>query len=156
LSDRNGVFVLPSESLRSLDNLVVSRSGFVFREALLQELSITAKGHTIDLSRRGDEWGTTTVLSSEQAGLIVEAALNLRPEVAIHTGRALPSEGLNAPVCTLTFGEGLDAGTRRHTTVEVGASDVWRGSSVHYARSSATNATFVIERGQLNRLLDLL
>lgn len=156
LGDREGVFVLPTESVRALDKLVVSRSGFAFGEANLYELEIHTRDRKLLITRRGDDWTSDALMDPEQASLIVEAALDLRPEVAVHTGPEKPSEGFGEPVCTLRFGMGRDPRERRDTTIKLGASDVWRGTSVHYARSSATGATFVVERGRLRRLLDLL
>jgi hypothetical protein len=47
-------------------------------------------------------------------------------------------------------------GQQHSIVIRVGSADVWRGNAIHYARIDGTDATFVINRGKVNALLDAL
>jgi len=84
--------------------------------------------------------------------VLLEALDNLRPDAAIHTGPALPAEGLAKPSLVLK----LTPKSGALQTVTFGAGDSFRESSVFYLRVSGFDATYVMAQSKVRALSDAL
>jgi len=154
LQDDGPVFIL-SRSVRDTCQLsLLNRALFASSSDAFNGITLEARGRTLHLVRQGERFNATPVGSFPQdrvAGLL-EALGDLRPEAALHTGAALPSEGFSAPTLTLRLSPKLGG----PQTVSFGAGDAWRSTSVFYMRVSGVDASFVIAQSKVRALSDAL
>ena len=154
LEDDGPVFVL-ARSVRDICQLsLINRAVFSTSSDALNGITLEAHGRSLQLTRQGERFTITPAGSFPQDRLpeILEALANLRPEAALHSGPALPSEGFSAPSLTLQLLPRLGAAQ----TVSFGAGDSWRSTSVFYVRVSSVDATFVMAQSKVRALRDAL
>ena len=154
--DANGpVFVLPRSVEETCDTLLLNRAVYPNAAEALKGFSLEAKDkHPLQLERRGERFWPVPAGSfpEDQIRGLLEGIDNLRPEAAVHTGPALPAEGMSSPTLTLRLLPTLGA----PLTLTFGAGDSWRSTSVFYLRVSGVNATFVIAQAKVRALSDAL
>ncbi len=160
MKNDQGVFVLPRSVVETLRTLLFSRSGFVVRPGSASRIVLSTQHDKVELSRRGNKYvqsGGSVQLSTANIQQITDALSTLRAEAAVHVGPARPSEGLDKPALTVRVElAAADGGAPVVTTWHIGNGDSWRDMSIHYARIDGVNATFVIARSKIKRLLDAL
>jgi len=154
LEDDGPVFVL-SRSVRDTCQLsLLNRTVFPTSSDAFNSVTVEAHGRSLHLVRQGERLVVTPLGSFPQDRVpeLLEALANLRPEAALHSGRALPSEGFSAPSLTLRLTPRQGASQ----TVSFGAGDSWRSTSVFYVRVSDVDATFVMAQSKVRALRDAL
>ncbi|HYP76295.1 MAG TPA: DUF4340 domain-containing protein [Polyangiaceae bacterium] len=154
LEDDGPVFVL-ARSVRDTCQLPpLNRSVFPTSSQAFNAITLEAHGRSVQLTRQGERFLVTKAGSfpQDRVSELLEALGDLRAEVALHTGPALPHEGFSAPSLTLRL-------VPRHGPVQLvsfGAGDSWRSTSVFYMRVSDVDATFVIAQSKVRALSDAL
>jgi hypothetical protein len=144
-------FVLARDAVDELSTWVLGRQGFRVPSTDLTRAVLTSAGAELEIMRRGDSFvarGSHDPDPSELSALLDEIGA-IRPEAAVHVGPARPTEGFERPVLEVELfrGDGV-------VRWKVGAVDVWRGNAVHYARVEGIDATYVIGRAPVQRLLE--
>jgi hypothetical protein len=132
------VFLLANADERTFATWALDRSA----------LALDPKGARAIRVRRGTETWTAHApfQPNDERQRAVENVLDeLRAEAAVHTGPARPEEGFVRPLLEIWVDE-------RH--VAIGAGDAWRGVNVYYARKDGVDATFVVARGKVKRLVE--
>jgi hypothetical protein len=154
LGDNGPVFVLPRSVKDTCDTLLISRALFPTSSDAFNAIMLEAHGRTLNLVRRGEQLTAVPAGAFPQDKVpdLLEALNNLSPDAAIHTGPALPAEGLAKPSLTLR----LTPKNGATQTVTFGAGDSWRGTSVFYLRVSGFDATFVMAQSKVRALSDAL
>ncbi len=154
-SGQPGVFLVERAVVERLETLLVDRSALMADENSLARVVLTHAGKRLVFERRGDELlpAPGTNLEPSVATEALEALGALRAEAALHTGKALPSEGFVEPALDARVEPVAAGGKVRH--FRVGAPEVFRGLSVRYARADDIDATFVVLESKLRPLLDL-
>ncbi|HEY0466808.1 MAG TPA: DUF4340 domain-containing protein [Polyangiaceae bacterium] len=154
LEDDGPVFIL-ARSVRDTCQLsLLNRTVFPTSSDAFSSISLEAHGRSLSLVRQGERLLVTPAGSFPQDRVpeLLEALANLRPEAALHSGRALPGEGFSAPSLTLR----LTPRQGPTQTVSFGAGDSWRSTSVFYVRVSDVDATFVMAQSKVRALRDAL
>lgn len=154
LEDDGPVFIL-SRSVRDTCQLsLLNRTVFPTSSDAFNSIALSAHGRSLLLVREGERLLVTPRGSFPQDRVpeLLEALANLRPEAALHSGRALPDEGFAAPSLTLR----LTPRQGPAQTVSFGAGDSWRSTSVFYVRVSNVDATFVMSQSKVRALRDAL
>lgn len=155
-----GVFIAPRSALRAATTWLIARSGFSAEREAIVELSIQVKDRGAVVLRRiaGELTLQKGSRNFDPARLdeLLDAIEALRPEAAVHIGRAARGEGLRRPLLSVTIKrrspENVGMPPIRFS---VGARDSYRDASIYYARLANVNATFALPRDQVQRLLDL-
>ncbi len=160
LGSDQGVFVMPRPVVDTIETLLFDRSRFVVHPGDATRIVLSGPHSEVELARRGKEYvqtGGKTQLSPAAIQQITDALSSMRAEAALHMGPAHASEGLAKPALTVRVElEAIDGGAPVTTTWRVGNGDSWRDVSIYYARVDGVNATFVIARSKVKRLLDAL
>jgi hypothetical protein len=87
----------------------------------------------------------------------LEQALSaIRPVSALHVGPALPSEGFEAPELVLEGVTHALGHEDKRFTLRFGRIGSHLGQTVQYARADGVDATFIVDRADVARVLDLL
>ena len=151
--DGGPVFVLPRSVRDTCEQLLVDRAVIQTSPASLDGITISARGRDLRLARRGERFAVTQgAFPDDRVADLLDALGDLRPEVALHTGPAQPSEGFSSPTLVLK----LTPKTGATQTVTFGAGDAWRSTSVFYVRVSGVDATYVIAQSKVRPLSDAL
>ncbi|HKO47567.1 MAG TPA: DUF4340 domain-containing protein [Polyangiaceae bacterium] len=154
LKDDGPVFIL-ARSVRDTCQLsLINRAVFPASSDALKGVVLEAHGRTLQLVRQGERFTVAQAgnFPQDRVAPLLEALSNLRPEAALHSGPALPSEGFSAPSLILRLS--LRQGPVQ--TVSFGAGDSWRGTSIFYVRVSGIDATFVMAQSKVRALSDAL
>ena len=154
LQDDGPVFVL-ARSVRDTCQLsLINRAVFPASSDAWNAITLEAHGRTLQLVRQGEHFTVAKAGSFPQDRVqeLLEALGDLRPEAALHSGAALPSEGFSEPSLLLRLSP--RQGTPQ--TVSFGAGDSWRSMSVFYVRVSGVDATFVMAQSKVRPLRDAL
>jgi hypothetical protein len=154
LDEAGPVAVLQRSVRDACDTLLINRSVFPTMADAFSAISIEAHGRSLRLERRGEELSPVpaSAFPKDRVADVLEALGNLHPEAAIHTGPALPGEGLEKPSMTLR----LTPKVGPAQTVSFGAGDSWRSTSVFYLRVAGIDATFVMAQSKVRALSDAL
>jgi hypothetical protein len=154
VGDDGPVFVLPRSVKDICDTLLINRSVFPTSPDAFNTITLEAHGRTLHLERRGEQLMAVPAGSFPQDKVqdLLEALGNLHPDTAIHTGPALPAEGLAKPSLTLRLTPKVGA----MQTVTFGAGDSFRSTSVFYVRVSGFDATYVMAQSKVRALSDAL
>ncbi|HEY5374624.1 MAG TPA: DUF4340 domain-containing protein [Polyangiaceae bacterium] len=154
LGDNGPVFVLPRSVRDTCDTLLITRSLFPTNADTFSAITLEAHGRTLHLQRDGEELTPVPAGSfpPDKVPALLEALDNLRPDAAIHTGPALPAEGLAKPSLILRLTPKRGA----MQTVTFGAGDSFRESAVFYLRVSGVDATYVMAQSKVRALSDAL
>ena len=157
LAEDPAVFVLPKPKLETLETWLMDRSLCVADPTLLLRVELETPTARVELRRDGETFVQHTGqvrLSAVEIQQVVDALGSMRAEAALHVGKPARTEGFDEPILTvrLTRAEG----SQRPASWQVGAGDSWRGISVHYVRAEGIDATFVVARSKVRRILDLL
>ncbi|MEI9940775.1 MAG: DUF4340 domain-containing protein [Pseudomonadota bacterium] len=154
LEDDGPVFIL-ARSVRDTCQLsLINRAVLLTSSDALNGITIEGHGRALHLARQGERMTVTPAGSFPQDRVpeLLEALGDLRPEAALHSGAAPPSEGFSAPSLTLRLSPKLGPSQ----TVSFGAGDSWRSTSVFYVRVSGVDATFVMAQSKVRALSDAL
>jgi hypothetical protein len=155
--DAPGWFVLPTEIGRALQTAPISRFAVSVDIANVSRLALRGQGISHTLERRAGELMSVEGSLTRDAVVELEQALSaLRPVAALHIGPALPNEGFEAPELVL---EGVTHTPGREDepfTLRFGRIGSHLGQTVQYARADGVNATFIIDRSDVQHVLDLL
>lgn len=154
LRDDGPVFVL-ARSVRDACQLsLLNRSVFPTSSDAFTTMTLEARGRTVQLVRQGERMLVAKPGSFPQDRVLdlLESFGNLRAEVALHTGPALPNEGFSEPFLSVRLvpRQGIAQ------TLSFGAGDSWRSTSVFYMRVSNVDATFVIAQSKVRALSEAL
>jgi hypothetical protein len=154
LADGGPVFVLPRSVKDTCDTLLISRALFPTDPEAFSAITLEAHGRTLRLERHGEQLTAIPAGSfpTDKVQALLEALNNLRPDAAIHTGPALPAEGLAKPSLTLR----LTPKSGATQTVTFGAGDSFRSTSVFYLRVTGFDATYVMAQSKVRALSDAL
>lgn len=152
--DDQGIFLLERAVVERLETLFIDRSAPMADPETLARVRLRSGDKTLVLERRG---GTLAAVDGGVDASVLTPALEalaaLRAEAAVHTGKALPSEGLAAPILDVTVEPSPGLGAARR--LRVGAQELFRGLPVRFARVDGIDATFVIAESRLRPILDL-
>ena len=157
LAEDPAVFVLPKPALETLETWLVDRSLCVAEPAVLLQVELETPTARVELRRDGDAFvqhSGQVRLEPGEIQQIVEALGTMRAEAALHLGKPDRSEGFSDPILTVRLVRA--EGSQRPASWQVGAGDSWRGISVHYVRAEGVDATYVMARSKVRRILDLL
>ena len=157
LADDPAVFVLPKRALETLETWLLDRSLCVADPSQLLRVQLETPAARVELRRDGDtfvQYSGQVRLESSEIETLVDALGSMRAEAALHVGKPDRTEGFDEPILTVRLMR--REGSRRPASWEVGAGDSWRGISVHYVRAEGVNATYVMARSKVRRILDLL
>jgi hypothetical protein len=153
VSGSEGVFAISGSTIDALDALALDRSVFMLSPEATRRIELSAGDRTLELVKRGDRFvASRGTLGPSQIQTLVDALSGLRAEAALHLGPPRPEEGLNDPLLRVRYV--LEAGAIREWTL--GSGDSWRSMSIHYARATGTNATYVVTRAPVRVVLDAL
>jgi hypothetical protein len=138
-TDQPGVFVLPVAVQRAIETWVIDRSFFMIDPQEVAQIKL----------------GTTTP-PADKVETIKNTLATLRTEGVVHLGAARKEEGFDKPLLRLSI-QTARANAPAPTTVKltVGRGDVWRDTSIFYARREGVDATFAIAQSKIKPLLDL-
>lgn len=152
----DGVFVLPRRVHELLTRWLVDRSACVVNPDRVRRLEVETRDGSVELIRGGEGWeqvGGTVSLPADHVWKLVEGLSALRAEAAVTIGAPRPEEGLSRPVLVVRVeAETQESGARE---IRFGASDSWGATSIHYARASGVNATFVVAQSKVRQVTDL-
>jgi hypothetical protein len=157
LAQDPAVFVLPKRALEALETWLVDRSLFLAEPTSLLRVELETPTARVELRRDGESFvqqSGQTRLEPGEIQQIVDALSTMRAEAALHLGKPDRTEGFDEPILTVRLMRG--EGSQRPASWQVGAGDSWRGISVHYVRAEGVDATYVIARSKVRRVLDLL
>jgi len=154
LQDDGPVFILARSVRETCQLSLINRAVFPTSSDSWSGVTLEARGRTLSLVRQGERFTVTPAGSFPQDRVpeVLEAISNLRPEAALHSGAALPSEGFSAPTLRLS----LSPRQGPPQTISFGAGDSWRQASVFYVRVSGVDATFVMAQSKVRALSDAL
>ncbi len=150
IASQPGVFSMPRSAVDALGTLALDRSLFMITPDNTTRIEIERKGGRLILEKIGDAFARASGvdLSSTRVSEIVDTLIAFRPEAAVHTGPARPSEGFASPELVIRA-----QGTDKPRTFRIGAGDSWQGTSVYYARAEGVDATFVIAQSKVRVLI---
>jgi hypothetical protein len=152
------VFVAPRALEDAASRLLIDRTALTIEPSAVARVTFTsAKGaKKLVLVHDGDAWrvdGARGPDASAKAAALRDAVSDLLAEGAVGLGAAKKPEGLDAPQLTIAV-ELRDGGAPVRITV--GAGDVFRGTSVFYARRDGVDATYALAQGKIRPILDAL
>ncbi len=150
-----GVFVLPSATLRALEQAPLQRAGFGFDPRELVSLTLSAGARRVTLTADGARLDVhpAGALSPAAAAALVDALGALHAEGVVAMGKgSLAATGLAKP--RLQVEARLRGGSR--VAYVVGAADTWRGANILFARLEGVDAVFALPRGPLRDAEDAL
>lgn len=151
--DDGPVFVLSRATRDTCEALLINRGVIASGASSLTGVVLEARGRRLRFERRGERFVVTQgSFPEDRISDLLDGLSDLRPEVAVHAGAALPSEGFSSP--TLRLELKTKAGPTQ--TVTFGAGDAWHSTSVFYVRVSGVDATFVIAQSKVRALSDAL
>jgi hypothetical protein len=154
--DQEPVFVVSRSSAEALSTWVLDRGAFSPPLDTVARIELRAGHNQLVLERVGEHFaqiGSQLPLSGAEQEILLAELETLRPEAAIHLGAALPNEGLGRPLLRLVAQQ--KSGVPR-VAWTIGAADVFRNLPIYFARVDGIDATYVIARGPVQRILDLL
>jgi hypothetical protein len=142
--------------VRELEALPLDQSAFVLEPRDLMSLTLRTTEATLRFERRGEALVATSGEGRAELGRVVsEALLALRPLGAAHLGPARADEGLARPVLRISATI-RSAGGPEERQLEFGAPAPFPGAAAVWARNSAQDASFFVDRAALDNLLDAL
>jgi hypothetical protein len=154
--DQGPVFVVGRRTAEMLGTWLLDRAVFSPPLESAVQLELTAERGNLRLERNGQRFepvGSQRVLASDELQTLLDELDTLRPEAALHLGPALANEGFGKPLLRYVA-------KRANASVQVawtiGAADTFRDVPVFFARVDGVAATYVIARGPILRILDLL
>lgn len=154
--DQGPVFVIGRRSAETFDTWVLDRAVFSPPLDAVQRLELSAERGSLKLQRSGQRFeqldSRSPIASGDLEALLTELD-TLRPEAALHLGPALPNEGFGKPLLRYVA-ERADGS--RQVAWTIGGADMFRNLPVYFARVDGVAATYVIARGPVQRVLDLL
>jgi hypothetical protein len=149
----SGVFVLGERTVESLRTLALDRGVFSASRDSLAKVVMSSDEHRLVLAPRGGSWVALDKAGRELSGSVEELLVELeglRAEAALHLGPPRAGEGFERPWLTIElYPKEPGASPRR---LILGSGDSFRHQSVHYARSSEVDATYVILRSRVSAL----
>ncbi len=155
--DAPGWFVLPTEIGRALQTAPISRFAVSVDVENLSRLVLRGPGVTHSLERRAGELMSVDGSLTRDAVTELEQALSaIRPVSVLHVGPALASEGFDAPELVLEGVTHTLGHADKPFTLRFGRIGSHLGQTVQYARADGVNATFIVDRADVEHVLDLL
>jgi hypothetical protein len=157
-----GVFVLAHPFSTALETYAIDRMAFMVDPTEVATLSLRAGDRDVLIASGGDKWQSTSgsvhPMPEGPVARIRQALLELRAEGVVHLGAARPEEGLSTPLLRLDIEHRPGYGKPRQgkTALLVGHGDVWRTTSVYYARREGVEATYAIAQSKVRPLLDAM
>jgi hypothetical protein len=138
-TDQPGVFVLPVAVQRAIETWVIDRSFFMIDPQEVRQIKLGASTPPAD-----------------KVETIKNNLATLRTEGVVHLGAARKEEGFDKPLLRLSIQlTRTNAPAPITVKLTVGRGDVWRDTSVFYARREGVDATFAIAQSKIKPLLDL-
>lgn len=144
-SDDPAVFVAPGVLRALASRPPLDRRRFLLDRDSLTGLVVMRDGvrHRANLDTEGG-----SELADAVSGLVVKAAL--------HTGRAAPGEGFDAPTLQIDATSAAEAGPAVETRLTFGARTQLDGVDGYFARAAGLDATFVVLRSGVDAVLSAL
>ena len=158
------VFIAPPELEHAASTWLVSRSDFLVPTSSIDRLTlIGTDAKKLELVRDGKELRVTTGTDprpapthagSEKRRLELAADVGqafdaLIPLAAVSIGEPLEHQGFKKPALTIEIA--MPSGK---STITLGASDTFEGTTVYYARRNDVDATYVVPRSEAQTLID--
>ena len=157
-TDQEGVFVLPAATERTLETWAIDRSYFMIDPAEVRRIRLDRGGDSIALdgAGRGADAGTTL----ERFEIARRALAEARAEGLVHPGAPRNEEGFDKAFLVVTVDRAAKPGASSDdkpspVKITIGRGDVWRDTSVFYARREGVDATFAIAQSKIRPLLDV-
>jgi hypothetical protein len=154
--DQGPVFVLGRRSAETCSTWLLDRAVFSPPLESAAQIELTSERGSLRLERNGQRFeqvASQRVLASDELQALLDELDTLRPEAALHLGPALANEGFDKPLLRYVARRG-NANVQVAWTI--GAADTFREVPVYFARVDGIAATYVIARGPILRILDLL
>jgi hypothetical protein len=152
-----GWFVLPTEVERALATLPISRFALTLDVDHVERLTLEGPTASHALERRAGELTSVDGSLSRDAVVQLEQLLaSLRPESALHVGPPREAEGFDEPELVIV-GTTKELGREEKPfRIRFGRVGTHELRTIQYARADGVDATFIIERASVERILDLL
>ncbi len=152
------VFVVSKRVHETLTTWVLDRSLLMLDMAETERVALERHGKRWVFKKDGERFVLESGdLDAAKVGQIVQLLATASAEAAVHLGAARPEEGFAQPNLVVEFARLPARGEHsKPVRLSFGAGDVWRGTSVYYARRDGINCSFVIARGRLQPILDAL
>ncbi len=159
-SKSSAVFVISRRLVMATRALLINRDHFMISKNLAAKIRLSTPSATVQLIRQGKGFiqgpGQPRLFRS-QIEEIIETLPYLLPRGAVHLGAPTPAEGFEQPLLLVDIealpGHGGGSKARRF---RIGNGDSYNFEAIYYARTSDIDATFVLPRQQVRRLLDAL
>lgn len=148
------VFIVPKPLEDAASRWLVQRGALRIVVDTIDRITLEGDGKSIELEREGKELrvaGAKDASAKALAAAIGSALEDLLPVAAVAIGPAEDFHGLKKPIVTIA----VKTPTGDYT-VSIGAGDVYERTSIHYARRSGVDATFVVPQSVVRQLLDAL
>ncbi len=150
-----GVFVLSRALDTKLRTYAIDRLAFMVDPSEVRSLMARAGDGDVRIAVTGDTWrsqaGSLHPMPEPQIARLRQALSELRAEGVVHLGAAKPEEGFSKPLLRIEVESVLRKGK---TVFFIGHGDVWRTTSVYYARREGIDATFAIAQSKVRPLLE--
>lgn len=157
LDEVPGVFVLPRSVLNQLRQLPADRGVFGFDLAMVESVTLKARGVTLTMLRQGEQWALKEPapgMDPGRVGEIVLALSRLSAVGAVHLGGGQSGEGFERPVADVSVQ--FPSGGGRSFTYLIGSADTWDDESIYYARRRGVDATYALPRRPVRQILEWL
>jgi hypothetical protein len=154
--DQGPIFVLGRRSAETFSTWLLDRAVFSPPLESAAQIELTSERGKLRLERNGQRFeqvGSQRTLADDDLQALLEELDTLRPETALHLGPALANEGFDKPLLRYVAKR---ANASMHVAWTIGAADTFRDVPVYFARVDGVDATYVIGRGPILRILDLL
>ncbi len=153
----SGWFVLPTEAARTFQTSPISRAAMSVDVPHLTRLVLRGPGGDHTLERRAGELTSEDgSLSPEAIAEVQEALSALHAEAALHVGPASATEGFSRPELVVEGTTRSASGDARAFSIRFGRVGSHLGRTVQFARVEGIDATFIVNRADVERLLDQL
>jgi hypothetical protein len=156
------VFVLSQSFDAALKTYAIDRLLFMVDPVEVDSVSVRASGQDVRIENTADVWrsvgGTMHPMQDGSVARIRQALSDLRAEGVVHLGQAMPNQGMSQPLLRLEIQTrpGFSQARQGKRVILVGHGDVWRTTSVYYARREGVDATFAIAQSKGRPLLDAM
>ncbi len=153
-----GVFVLSSLVVRTLERLIIDRSGFHFDPDLMQSLSLRHGETSLELVRLGSEvvqQGGSIELAPSQVTALLDALGSLHAQAAMAFDAGARRYDFSDPVLDVRFTSRI-GGESHETHYQIGAGDYHDDMAVFSARLVGNPVVYAIPRRLVSDVLGVL
>ena len=158
----DGVFVLPRAFDAVTRTYAIDRFVFMVDPSEIGSIKLRSGGKYAEFRATNDGFhfvgGSMLSVSDEMSLRVREVLGELRAEGVVHVGGPRKDEGLDDSVSPLlSIDVALSTGSRQsRKLITIGRGDVWRTTSVYYARVGGVDATYVVAQSRVRYLLEMM